>query len=502
MSAVAAPLTNSDHPVAISGAASRPVTPAPRSARAETAGTGGAVPRLVIAMGRNARVSARLEPIVGDGVTVTRIDVDLHDTRDGGEAVAGTDGEVMTAAVEMGVAAGVPIVFVIGAWGGDTTDGVAGLAAWGRVARALTAASGRVPLVAIIDGPCLGSAALLVGLVDVVIATTTARMHLHDPDSIMAITGVTVDPETFGNSEMHLATTGVAHLGAVDSEDALDVVADLLDLLPPNNESLPSRRPSTDPAMRRCIAAEATVPRDGRRSYDVRAVLTDVVDHGDLLELSRAYAPAVVTALARIDGHPVGLVANQPCALAGALDIESSQKAARFVRLCDSMNLPIVTFVDTPGFRPGRDQEWRGMIRHGAQLAFAYAEATVPRICVIVRKAYGGAFIVMDCKTMGNDLCVAWPSAEIAVMGATGAVQVVHRRHLASLPDTERTARTEELLGEYEATFLTPRLALERGYVDEVIDPIRTRAVIAGGLAALGAKHEMLRPRRHSNSPQ
>lgn len=443
-----------------------------------------------------------MEPIVDDGVTVARIDVDLRDLRAAGEAVAGVDGEVMTTAVEMGLTAGVPIVFVVKAWGGDTTDGVAGLTAWGRVARALTVASGRVPLVAIIDGPCLGSAALLVGLLDFVITTTTARIHLHDPDSITRVTGLTVDAETFGDSDMHLATTGVAHFGAADLDGALAVVADVLDLVPPNNESLATRLPTSDPAMRRCVTAGSTVPRDGRRSYDMRTVLVDVVDHGDLLELSRAYAPAVVTALARIDGHSVGLVANQPCALAGALDIESSQKAARFVRLCDSMNLPIVTFVDTPGFRPGRDQEWRGMIRHGAQLAFAYAEATVPRICVIVRKAYGGAFIVMDCKSMGNDLCVAWPGAEIAVMGAAGAVEVVHRRHLASLPDAERTAATQVLLGEYVATFLTPRLALERGYVDEVIDPSQTRAVIAGGLGALRAKREVPRPRRHSNSPQ
>lgn len=478
-----------------------PVT-APWTAGADTTGTSPATPRLAISMGRNARVSARLEPVVDGGVTVTRIDVDLRDPRTPGDATSGADGEVMTAAVEMGITAGVPIVFVIRAWGGDSTDGVAGLAAWGRVARALTAASGRVPLVAIIDGPCLGSAALLVGLVDVVIATAAARLHLHDPESITRITGLTVDAGTFGDSDMHLATTGVAHFGAADSDAALDVAADLLDLLPPNNESLPPRRGSTDPAMRPTVAAGAAVPRDGRRSYDVRAVLSDVIDHGDLLEVSRAYAPAVVTSFARIDGNPVGLVANQPCALAGALDIEASQKAARFVRLCDSMNLPIVTFVDTPGFRPGRDQEWRGMIRHGAQLAFAYAEATVPRICVIVRKAYGGAFIVMDCKSMGNDLCVAWPGAEIAVMGAAGAVEVVHRRHLASLPHPERMAATEALLGEYEATFLTPRLALERGYVDEVIDPSQTRAVIAGGLAALGAKREVLRPRRHSNSPQ
>jgi propionyl-CoA carboxylase beta chain len=243
------------------------------------------------------------------------------------------------------------------------------------------------------------------------------------------------------------------------------------------------------------------VPRDGHLPYDVRAVLRDVVDDGDLLELHAHFAPSVVVGLARLDGWPVGLVANQPDVLAGALDIASSQKAARFVRFCDAFNLPIITFVDTPGFRPGRDQEWRGMIRHGAQLAFAYAEATVPRCCVILRKAYGGAYIVMDAKSMGNDHCVAWPSAEVAVMGAAGAVEILHRRALDTLDPESRDAAHDRLLADYEATYLTPRLALARGAIDEVIQPGATRAVLAGALAALPAKRERVPHRRHANTP-
>jgi acetyl-CoA carboxylase carboxyltransferase component len=227
--------------------------------------------------------------------------------------------------------------------------------------------------------------------------------------------------------------------------------------------------------------------------YDVRELMADVVDHGDLLEVRGGHAQAMVTALARIDGRAVGIVANQPLHLAGTLDIDASRKAARFVRWCDGFGLPLVTFVDTPGYLPGVEHEWRGMIRHGAQLAYAYAMATVPRLCVIVRKAYGGAYIVMDAKSMGNDLCVTWPNAEIAVMGGPPAVQILHRD---ITPE-----RRAELEAEYEAEFCTPRVALERGYVDRLIEPAETRAVLARGLRALAAKREKLPKRKHDNTP-
>jgi propionyl-CoA carboxylase beta chain len=234
----------------------------------------------------------------------------------------------------------------------------------------------------------------------------------------------------------------------------------------------------------------------------VRRVIADVVDDREFLELRPRFGTSVVTGLARVAGSPVGLLANQPSQLAGALDIEGSQKGARFIRFCDAFNLPIVTLVDTPGFRPGRDQEWRGMIRHGAKLAFAYAEATVPRVCVVLRKAYGGAFIVMDCKSMGNDCALAWPSAEIAVMGAKGAVEILHRRELnGATSDGDREARRRQFEADYEAVHLSPAAALERGYIDEIIDPAGTRGAVAGALVALAAKRERLRPRRHDNIP-
>ena len=234
----------------------------------------------------------------------------------------------------------------------------------------------------------------------------------------------------------------------------------------------------------------------------MRRVITDVVDDREFIELRARFGTSVVTGLARVAGIPVGVLANQPSQLAGALDIEGSEKGARFVRFCDAFNVPLVTLVDTPGFRPGRDQEWRGMIRHGAKLAFAYAEATVPRVCVVLRKAYGGAYIVMDCKSMGNDCALAWPTAEIAVMGSKGAVEILHRRTLnGATSEGEREARRDQFQADYEAVHLSPATALERGYVDEIIDPADTRGAVAGALMALAAKRERLRPRRHDNIP-
>jgi acetyl-CoA carboxylase carboxyltransferase component len=235
------------------------------------------------------------------------------------------------------------------------------------------------------------------------------------------------------------------------------------------------------------------VPTEPTSSYDVRDVAEAIVDDSDVLELRAAWAPQIVTALASVGGRPVGIVANQPRALAGTLDIAASQKAARFVKMCDSFNLPIITLVDTPGFLPGKDLEWRGMIRHGAELAFAYAEATVPRVCLILRKAYGGAYIVLDSKGVGNDICLAWPSAEVAVMGSRGAVQILHRR--------ADPAQLAELEAQYAETFLTPWIAAERGFVDAVIGPADTRKVVNEAIALLASRREMLRGRRHDTGP-
>ena len=411
--------------------------------------------------------------------------------------------DVVARTVRAGIEAGVPVVGVLAQVGLGTGSGIDALCGWGAVARSLAAASGQVPTILVLDGPCLGGPALLLGLVDVVVMTARGQAFVNAPATSARITGSDVlDADLIGGSWVHGARTGVADVVAADLDDAFDRVADLLDLLPANAGELPPRVATDDPVDRPSRAAAATVPADGRASYDVRAVVADVADADTFVELRERFGTSVVTGLARVAGMPVGVLANQPSQLAGALDIEGSQKGGAFVRFCDAFNLPLVTLVDTPGFRPGRDQEWRGMIRHGAKLAFAYAEATVPRICVVLRKAYGGAFIVMDCKSMGNDCALAWPSAEIAVMGPKGAVEILGRRDLAAVPDgPEREARRAELEAEYEARHLSPTAALDRGFVDDVIDPADTRRAVAGALLALGAKRERLPARRHDNIP-
>jgi acetyl-CoA carboxylase carboxyltransferase component len=456
------------------------------------------VPRLPIGRGRPGTIEA------GVGVPPwLPSDVPVAWFRGSPSTLHPTDPQVVTRAVRTAVEAGVPVVGVLGQVGVAAQSGMPTLFGWGEVAAALAAASGLVPTVLVVDGPCLGGPALLLGLADMVVMTGRAQAFVNNPASSARITGSdTLDADLIGGAWVHGSRTGLADVVAPDLTAALDVVADLLDLLPANSGETVGPHPAADPVDRAATRAAAAVPADGRASYDVRAVVADVVDEGSFLELRGRYGTSVVTGLARIGGMAVGVVANQPNQLAGALDIEGSQKGGRFVRFCDAFNLPLVTFVDTPGFRPGRDQEWRGMIRHGAKLAFAYAEATVPRVCVVLRKAYGGAYIVMDCKSMGNDCALAWPSAEIAVMGARGAVEILGRRELDALPEgVEREARRSALEAEYEAAHLSPAMALDRGYIDDVIDPADTRRAVADALVALAAKRERLRPRRHENIP-
>ena len=457
-----------------------------------------AVPRLPIGRGRPGAIEAGVGiPPWMPGDTSTAW------FRGNPSVLHAADTEVIARTITSGVEAGVPIVGVLGHAGVGAHSGVASLCGWGEVARALAAASGHVPTVLVADGPCLGGPALLLGLVDIVVMTARAQAFVNAPATSARITGSDLlDADLIGGSWVHGSRTGVADVVVGDVDAALDVVADVLDLLPANNGEPPRTIDPTDPADRPSQAAADAVPAGGRSSYDVRDVIGDIVDEDSFIELRARFGASIVTGLGRIAGMPVGVLANQPSQLAGAIDIESSQKGGGFVRFCDAFNLPLVTLVDTPGFRPGRDQEWRGMIRHGAKLAFAYAEATVPRVCVVLRKAYGGAFIVMDCKSMGNDCAVAWPTAEIAVMGAKGAVEILGRRDLSAVDEgPARDARRNQLEAEYEAVHLSPAAALDRGYVDEVIDPADTRRVVAGALAALAAKRERLGARRHENIP-
>jgi acetyl-CoA carboxylase carboxyltransferase component len=332
--------------------------------------------------------------------------------------------------------------------------------------------------------------------------TNDAFAYVSGPAAVAGMTGQSLTHDELGGAAAVHGSSGVATL-VVDDEDAAEwAVADLLSFLPGNNMEEPPAFACADPVDRLCQTAADVVPATPTASYDVRSVVTDVVDVDSFLELRAGYAPNLVTGLARLGGTTVGVVANQPSCLAGTLDIDASQKGARFVQWCDAFNIPLVTLVDTPGYQPGKDLEWRGIIRHGAQLVHAYAAATVPRLSVVLRKAYGGAYIVMDCKTLGNDYCCAWPGAEIAVMGAPGAVAILEGRRLATVDDDgERDRLRTELEDEYLARYCTPHAAAERGYVDEVVDPRETRRALTGALRSLSNKREHLVRRRHANGP-
>lgn len=420
--------------------------------------------------------------------------------RHGAIGVAG--GDVISRGVRLAIEQGIPVVGVLDTSGADIREGVGSLHAWGRIAKAFADASGVVPTILVVTGACVSGPSLILGLVDVVIMTAEAVAYVSGPDAVEEFTGIEIDRQALGAAPIHARETGVASLVVDDLDAALDAAATVLDYLPDNNLDDPPSYLCDDDPERRCTAAASLVPERATASYDVRDVVADVVDTDSLFELRAGYAPNMVTALARLGGRSVGIIANQPAYRAGTLDIEASRKAARFVEWCDCFGLPILTFVDTPGFEPGRDLEWRGMIRHGAQLVVAYAEATVPRLCLVLRKAYGGAYIVMDSRGLGNDWAAAWPRAEIAVMGAAGAVQILHRRRLLAIDDLEARAVEEQaLVTEYEARFSNPFQAAERGFIDEVVDPLETRAAMLHALERLATKREVVPHRRHANGP-
>ena len=407
-------------------------------------------------------------------------------------AIGTIEGDTLRRLVNKGVEAGLPIVGVIDSSGADVTEGISALHAWGTVARALATASGQVPILLAVVGPCVSGPALLLGLADVVVMTDDAFAYVSGPGIVAAMTGMEVDHHTLGGAGGHVTRSGVASWAVPDEEAALDALADVLSFIPDNCMNAPVRTMGVQPAS----GVTDVVPGSPNASYDVRRVIDGLVDEGSLLELRPQHAANIVTGLARVDGHSIGVVANQPCVLAGTLDIRASQKAARFVQWCDAFNIPLLTLVDTPGYQPGKDIEWQGMIRYGAELAHTYAAATVPRICVIVRKAYGGAYIVMDSHTMGTDVCLAWPTAEVAVMGAPGAVNILHRRELAERPD-----RREALEADYDLRYCNATMAAERGFVDAIVSPEDTRELIIESLGALIGKRESLPQRRHANIP-
>ncbi len=400
---------------------------------------------------------------------------------------------VIETAARTAVEKKMPLVMVVGSSGADIVEGIAALHGWGSAARALAQCSGIVPTIHIVNGPAVSGPALLIGLADFVVMTEAAYAFVSGPTMVAEFTGEVVSNDELGGATTHGRTSGVATLVVADLDAAAVAVEQLLAYLPNHVDDLPETIDADDPWDRPTPEAGECIPASSTGSYDVRKVITALVDDGEFLELRARWAANAVTAFARIDGRVVGILANQPMVLAGTLDIPASQKAARFVAFCDAFNIPVLTLVDTPGFYPGKDLEWRGMIRHGAQLVFAYARASVPRICIILRKSYGGAYIVMDSKTMGNDLCLAWPWAELAVMGAGQAAAILQRR---ATPE-ERAA----FEADYTERLLNPYIAAERGLVDGVVEPSDTRREIAAALRALEHKRERLQARKHDNTP-
>ena len=453
-----------------------------------------ASPATPLGAGRPGAADAALVDLGGRTVAWFQVDSPSSADPDGT-----TEAAVVSRALVLAGEVGVPAVGLIHSVGVDPRS-IEGVAAWGRVAHHAVALSGVVPLLLAVTGPCHGGLAPLLGLADHVVFTEGASAYINGPAAVEALTGLHLTSDALGGPSVHARATGLASLLATDENDAVDALVELLSHLPDNWLAETPVEVCTDPADRTSEAAAALVPADPRAAYDVRQLLADVLDRDSLLEVHGQHATNLVTAYGRLGGRAVAIVANQPLFRAGTLDISASSKAARHVQAADSANLPILTLVDTPGFEPGKDLEWRGMIRHGAELVHAYAAATVPRVCLVIRKAYGGAYIVMDSKTMGSDLVLAWPQAEIAVMGAPGAVAILNRRDIAEADDPDAdTGRGSSR--QYQDSYCTPRIAAERGYVDAIIDPRDTRAHLVAAFRRLATKRAELPARRHANTP-
>jgi propionyl-CoA carboxylase beta chain len=395
---------------------------------------------------------------------------------------------------------GCPLVGINDSGGARIQEGVVSLGGYAEIFWRNVQASGVIPQISLIMGPCAGGAVYSPAMTDFILMVEgSSYMFITGPEVVKTVTGEEVTFEDLGGATAHASRSGVAHLTATDEEAALEDARYLLSFLPQNNQEQPPFHEPSDPPDREDPALDTIVPDNPNRPYDIRDVITRVVDDGDFLDVQPLWAENIVCGLARLGGHPVGVVANNPKALAGTLDIDSSVKAARFVRTCDAFNVPLVTFVDVPGFLPGTAQEWGGIIRHGAKLLYAYCEATVPKIAVITRKAYGGAYDVMSSKHIRADFNFAWPTAEVAVMGPEGAVNIVFRKELEQATDPAQ--RRAELIDDYKAQFANPYTAAERGYIDDVIEPRRTRPVLIDALETALTKRERRPPRKHGNVP-
>ena len=412
-------------------------------------------------------------------------------------------GEKITKVMDLAVKNGCPIIGINEGAGARIQEGVVSLGLYGEIFRRNSHASGVIPQISLIMGSCAGGHVYSPALTDfTVMVDGTSNMFITGPDVIKTVTGEDVSMEDLGGARAHNTKSGNAHYMGSDEQDAIDYVKALLSYLPQNNLDEPPAY--ADSAADEEItdedrALDGLIPDSPNQPYDVHTVVESVLDDGEFLEVQAMFAQNIVVGFGRVEGRSVGVVANQPMQFAGTLDIDASEKAARFVRTCDAFNIPVLTFVDVPGFLPGTDQEWNGIIRRGAKLIYAYAEATVPLVTVITRKAYGGAYDVMGSKHLGADINLAWPTAQIAVMGAQGAVNILYRRELADSADPEATRA--ELVTEYEDHLANPYIAAERGYVDAVIYPHETRVEIVRALRLLRTKRETLLPKKHGNIP-
>ena len=398
----------------------------------------------------------------------------------------------------MSLKTGSPFIFINDSGGARVQEGIDSLAGYARVFYNNVMLSGTVPQISLICGPCAGGAAYSPALTDFVIQTRQGRMFITGPQVIKQVTGEVVRAEELGGPESQMNNSGVVHLIAKDDDEAIQLCRRLLSFMPSNNLEDPPRMPfsakiKTDSDM------NSVVPTDPKIAYDVRAVISRIVDYQDFLEIQSGFAANIVIGFGRLQGRPVGIIANQPCVMAGALDIDASDKSARFVRFCNAFSIPLLTFVDVPGFLPGVEQERGGIIRHGAKLLFAYSASTVPKITVVLRKAYGGAYIAMCSKGLGADRVVAWPTAEIAVMGAEGAAEIVFRREIDGADDQD--ARRKELVNEYRETFANPYVAAGRRLVDDIIEPAETRKYLAEALESLHTKRELRPQKKHGLIP-
>lgn len=451
--------------------------------------------------------------VPGDGVVVGHGTVDgrqvcvySQDFTVFGGSLGEVHGQKITKVMDLALRTGVPLVGILDGGGARIQEGVAGLTQFAEIFRRNVAASGVIPQISLILGPSAGGAVYSPALTDfIVMADGTSNMFITGPDVIRAVTGEDVGFEELGGATTHNTRSGVAHYLASDEDDAIDYVRALLSYLPPNNLTDPpsfAHEADLEPTDED-LALDSLVPDSDSQPYDMRTVVEAVLDAGELLEVQSLYAPNVLIGFGHVEGQPVGIVANQPMSMAGTLDINAAEKAARFVRTCDAFNVPVLTFVDVPGFLPGTDQEWNGIIRRGAKLIFAYAEATVPLVTVITRKAYGGAYIVMGSKQLGADVNLAWPTAQIAVMGASGAVNILQRGALKAVEQAggDVDAERRRLTAEYEEAIVNPWDAADRGYVDAVIHPSATRAEITKALRLLRTKRATLPAKKHGNIP-